>query len=525
MDQKDQKLERKQAEAILSQFPHKRVLVVGDFYVDEYITGQTEKFSPEAPVPRVIIKERTYTPGCAGNVACNLRSLGAQVAVLGVLGDDQYAKILLQQFQEKGIDTKSMLIKKERVTGTFSRLLLQGQGNVKQHVVRLDTENTFTINQEIITELKQYIAQAIPLVDIIFVADYDEADGKGIVKKEILDYLVQKAKQHKKFTIGISRENIKDFAQVDLVICNEKEAEIATGKKIRNDDELVRLGSELRKQLNNKITIISRGKEGIHVFTEQDSEQESEKKSFHLPSYAKKIADVCGAGDTLTTAFALAINSGATPRQGAEIASHAAAVSIAKPGTATVTTGEILEAMFQHHKPRAHEKIKTWDELKVIIQEHHQKNKKTVFTNGYFDIIHSGHIQFLQEAKKVGGEDALFIVALNTDRSVKENKGPGNPILSQDDRAKVMAALECVDYVTFFDELSPIRMLKELKPSILVKGGNFDPEHIVGKDVVTSYRGEVKVIPLVQSQSGERLEKMIHIQKMTITKTRILDPT
>ena len=150
MDQKDQKLERKQAEAIFSQFSTKKVLVIGDFYVDEYITGQTEKFSPEAPVPRVLVKERICTPGCAGNVACNLRSLRAQVSVLGVLGDDQYARIMLQQFQEKGIDTQLMLVKKERLTGTFSRLLLQGQGNVKQHVVRLDTENTFTINQEII---------------------------------------------------------------------------------------------------------------------------------------------------------------------------------------------------------------------------------------------------------------------------------------------------------------------------------------------------------------------------------------
>ncbi len=519
MEQKqERKLDRKQAEIILSQFSNKKVLVVGDFYVDEYITGQTEKFSPEAPVPRVIVKERTYTPGCAGNVACNLRSLGAQVSVLGVLGDDQYAKILLEQFQKQGINTNFMLIKKERLTGTFSRLLLQGHGNIKQHVVRLDTENTFAMNQEMINELKQNIAQAIPLADIIFVADYDEADGKGILKKELLDHITALT-AGKKSTIGISRENIKDFVNFDMVICNEKEAEIATGKKIRDHHELIEVGTELRKQLNNNITIISRGKEGIHVFAEEEGRQES----FHLPSYAKDIVDVCGAGDTLSTAFVLAVNSGAAPQQGAEIASHAAAISIAKQGTATVTTDEIIENMFQDSKPRVHEKIKTWDELKQIISEHHQKNKKTVFTNGYFDIIHSGHIQFLQEAKKVGGDDALFIVALNTDRSVRENKGPGNPILSQDDRAKVMAALECVDYVTFFDELSPIRVLKELRPNILVKGGNFSAEQIVGKEVVTSYHGEVKVIPLVQTSSGERLEKMIHIQKMTITKTRILD--
>lgn len=495
-------MHKERIEAIIKQFNNKKILVVGDFYIDEYITGQTEKFSPEAPVPRVIIKERQFIPGCAGNIAMNLASLGAQVSVLGVIGDDQHGSIMLKQFQEKNINTNLMLKKQDRLTGTFSRLLLQGQGTVKQHVVRMDNENTYSINQETIDELKQQLSNNIFHYDIIFVADYDEADGKGIIKKEILEHLTKIAKQNNKFTVGMSRENIKDFVEFDLVVANEIEAEKATGRKIRNQEEFIAVGIELKEQLQNKLLIITKGKQGFYVFNK------STDYPFHTPSYATDVVDVCGAGDTLSSAFVLAQQSNATNKEAAELASHAAAITISKPGTATVTPVELLATLEKQSEKQKTtkqqkeitEKLKTLDELKQIIQTCHEQNETTIFTNGYFDGLHAGHIKFLQKAKTYN-KDAVLIVALNTDRSVRENKGPQHPKLHEDDRALMLSALACVDYVVLFDELTPIKVLKELKPKLLVKGGNFTPEQVVGKEIVSSYGGEVAIIPTQEMRS------------------------
>ncbi len=342
--------------------------------------------------------------------------------------------------------------------------------------------------------IKQYIEENLPNIDLLFIADYDEAKGTGLITEEFFKRIITLAKNHALPIVGISRLNIKKFVGADILICNQKELSVAVDVIINDDGTLKFAAEKLKNQTNAKNVLITLGKEGLFNYKNENNSQK-------YPSYARRIVDVCGAGDALSSAYALTTITKCLEQEQSIIASHAAAVAISKPGTSTVYSNEVIEsiAASEVNKNKIIENINSFS---PTLSNYKKQNSKIVFTNGYFDLIHSSHINFLKEAKKQGD---ILIVAINSDRSTKENKGASWPILPEEERINILSSLECVDYVTIFDESTPVKVISLIKPDLLVKGGNFTPNEVVGRDIVESYGGEVKVIQLPGLSSTQQI--------------------
>ncbi len=469
----------------LEQFPTKKVLVLGDFYLDEYIHCKAERFSPEAPVPRAIVNNIEHIPGCAGNVAVALKSLGAQVMAVGVVGFDEKGNILKNKLLEKGVITSGLFSDQERVTGVFSRILLECSGDNKQHHIRFDSENKKRITPAIQEKIIRYVEENLPNLDLLFIADYDENAGTGLVTKDFLNQIVSLVRKQDLPIVGISRLNIKQFTDVDTLICNRKELSESVSLLIDDDEKLMLAIEKLRERTKTKTILVTLGKDGLIISKRGSPPQK-------YPSYVKRVVDVCGAGDALSSAYALCAITNCLEQDQGFIASHAAAVAISKPGTAPVYAHEIVEsiAAFEVYKDKMIDNLNSFSSTLMNLRK---QKKRIVLTNGYFDLIHASHINFLKEAKKQGD---ILIVAINSDKSTRENKGAGRPILPEEERVNILSSLECVDYVAVFEELTPVKVISLIKPDFLVKGGNFTTDEVVGRDIVESYGGEVKIIQL-----------------------------
>jgi D-beta-D-heptose 7-phosphate kinase / D-beta-D-heptose 1-phosphate adenosyltransferase len=490
------------AKEILEQFPNKKVMVLGDFYLDEYFHCTSNKFSPEAPVPRAVIQNIERVPGCAGNVAIALKSLGSQVKCFGVIGGDEKGRILQNKLLEKGVVTSGIITDPTRVTGVFSRILLGESREIKQHVVRFDLENKEKINplthQELIKKVKIELSQS----DLLFIADYDEADGTGIITEDFMQQIIPIAKKHETKIVGITRRQAPIFKGVDVFICNTKEAAEMSHIQVMDDSTLNSAAQIIKDQLHTETLIITKAADGVIIFSKDEP--------ISLPSFADNIVDVCGAGDTFSAGFALSSLTDISNEERGYIANYAAAVAASKPGTSPVFPEEIIDSIGNKNKSKS-KVIHDQDELKTKLQKLKSEGKKIVFTNGYFDLLHSGHISFLDEARKLGD---VLVVGLNTDRSTRENKGEGRPVTHEKDRMAIIAALGCVDYVTLFDELTPLKIISYLKPDILAKGGTYRHEEIVGKDIAESQGAIVKIINTnCKTNTEEMINKFIKIKR------------
>jgi D-beta-D-heptose 7-phosphate kinase / D-beta-D-heptose 1-phosphate adenosyltransferase len=457
---------------ILAQFPSRRILVVGDFYLDEYFHCRASKLSPEAPVPRGVVQHIDYVPGCAGNIALAFKSLGAQVSCAGVIGNDEKGMILRNKLLEQGVITTGLIADVSRITGVFSRVLAEGNGDTQQHIVRFDQENTAPLQNELQQKVLEYMNRQVPMTDLILVADYDEV-GTGLVDKQFL----QQLKSFQLPLAGMSREKIDQFEGFTLLFCNQHEYENAN-------------------QITAEKIIVTQGKTGMRV--------ETEKEQVHMQSMATKVRDVAGAGDVVASAFCLAHLTNTSVKDQVFIASHAAAVAIAKPGTTAATSEEIVTSIASS---TAQQKKTTLNqqELREKVVQLQQEEKLIVFTNGYFDLIHAGHINFLKAARQQGD---VLVVALNSDRSTRENKGEGRPILKEQERLDMISSMGCVDFVTVFDESTPLKIISLLQPDVLVKGGTYKNEEIVGKDIVETHGGKVIIIEPNGSSTTSFMERV-----------------
>jgi D-beta-D-heptose 7-phosphate kinase/D-beta-D-heptose 1-phosphate adenosyltransferase len=454
---------------ILEQVRNKRVLILGDFYLDEYFHCSTNEFSPEAPVPRVVVNKIEHVPGCAGNVANGFASVGANVTCAGVIGNDEKGNIMRNLLLQKGINTAGLIPDMTRKTGVFSRIVVEGSGGIKQHHIRFDQENQEKISQQTHANVLESIQNMLPTIDLIFIADYDEANGTGLITIPFLNSITQLATQYNVKTAGISRLKITEFTNMDMIICNEIEA-----KELGD-------GHQFATQNNINTVVISRGKDGVKAHKDGVITE--------LPSFATNIVDVCGAGDALSTMFALTMTSDASLEEQAITASHSAAIVCSKPGTSTASADEIIAISGKEKET----KITNHTELLRKITQLKQEGKKVIFTNGYFDNLNATHIRFLQKAKELGDH---LIVAINSDSSMRTNKGHQFPTLAQEDRCHIIASMECVDSVTVFDELTPLNIISHLKPHVLAKGANHRNTQIVGQTVVEAHGGKVELIEL-----------------------------
>ncbi|EAJ6136780.1 D-glycero-beta-D-manno-heptose-7-phosphate kinase [Campylobacter lari] len=437
-------------------FKKPKILVVGDFLVDHYIWCDCTRISPEAPVMVLKSQKEDKRLGGAGNVYANLKSLGADVFALGLVGDDESGRFLKENLNAR------LLVEKDRKTPLKSRVLSHSQ-----QVLRLDDENDFDtkLEDEIIQEYKKIAKD----YDAIVLSDY----AKGVLTLKVTKALIEHANTlNLPILIDPKGSDFSKYQNATLLTPNKKEAIQALG--VEKIDNLEKALKKLKDDLNLTYSIITLSEEGIALYDE---------KLHIIPAKALEVYDVTGAGDSVIAMLAYALALKVDIIKACELANDAAAVVVAKVGSVSVSLEEIKNLK----KASFEDKIKSKEELVKLLQ-----NQKVVFTNGCFDIVHYGHIKYLEKAKKLGD---ILVVGLNSDESIKRLKGNLRPINLEFQRACMLASMYFVDYVVIFNEDTPYELIEFLKPDVLVKGADYKDKEVVGSNLV-------KKVELIDFEDG-----------------------
>lgn len=470
--------------------PRPTVLVVGDVMCDVYLWGEVTRISPEAPVPVFARTGQRQVLGGAANVAANLRALGCNVHLVGVLGADAAGRSVRELLECQGIRDSGLLEDPTRPTTEKTRLVAQ-----QQHVLRVDQESQAPLSPALVAQALRHCEALLAEVDGVVCSDYH----KGVCTPALLAPLLAQAQAAGRPVIVDPKAH--DFTQyrgATVIKPNLIEVERASGHTVHDLAALTAASAVLLQQSAAQALLVTRGAYGMSLFRPAHA-------PVHIPAQAREVFDVTGAGDTALAALSMALFCGLSLEDAARLANAAAGVVVGKMGTATVTLEEIRGAL-QPARPLAADKVVSATALAAILAQQRQRGAKVVFTNGCFDLIHVGHIQYLQQARALG--DCL-VVGLNDDASVRLLKGEKRPLLPQDERARILAALECVDYVTLFGDPTPLALITLLSPDILVKGGDYTPETVVGHDVVAAYGGTVKIMPYVAGVSTTHMVEHI----------------
>ncbi len=449
-----------------------KILVIGDIMIDNYLIGSIERISPEAPVPVVNINEEKSVLGGAGNVLNNLLAFGAKVDIISVIGNCENAPLLYNLLKEKDISTNYITVENDRLITKKTRIL-----SSNQQIVRYDKETTKAINKESSDKVFDAYKSIITNYAIIILSDY----GKGVLTANLTTKIIELANaKNIKVLVDPKGSDYSKYTGAYLLTPNSKEASIATGITIDNNnlEDAIR---KLKSTYKLAVSIITLNREGIAVF-------DNELRVF--PTQAKEVYDVTGAGDTVIAAIGYKLAQNCPINIAVEFANKAASIVVGKTGVATATIDEIN---FKQHSNLDYQ-AKTKEDIETIVYKLKQENKKIVFTNGCFDILHLGHIKYLEKAKKLGD---VLIVGVNTDKSVKKLKGEKRPINPQFDRAYLINTLQFVDYTVLFDEATPYELIEIIKPNILVKGADYKNKDVVG----SNFAQTTKLIEFVDGKS------------------------
>lgn len=462
-----------------------RVLVAGDLMLDRYWHGGTSRISPEAPVPVVRVDQIEERAGGAGNVALNISALGGQVEILGHCGQDEAGTSLIELLEAQGVACR---IARSMSAPTIMKLRVISR---HQQLIRLDFEEPF--ENEDIESLHASFKEALPDVDVIVLSDY----GKGSLAHP--ESLIDVARSlGKKVLVDPKGSDFSKYRGATLLTPNRHEFEAIVGHA-RDEDELVRLGETLRDELNLEALLITRGDEGMTLLARGTP-------PLHLPARAKEVFDVTGAGDTVIAVMAAALANELPLTEAAHLANVAAGIVVGKLGTATVSPEEISEAL--HGRKAEHRGVISTKSLLPVLASARACGERVVATNGCFDILHPGHVDYLQRARLLGDR---LIVLVNSDDSVRRLKGPERPINTLSHRMAMLAALECVDWVIAFDEDTPRDLIGVILPDILVKGGDYtDIRLIAGHDHVLAHGGRVEILEFVEGHSTTSIIERIH---------------
>ncbi len=462
-----------------------RVLVVGDIMLDRYIWGDVERVSPEAPVPVVRSIHRSEQPGGAANVAMNVAGLGAKAVLFGFCGDDADGECLKACLAKAGVDSDLVVVASHPTT---SKLRILG-GN--QQMLRLDTEETESYSDIAYEELIGKVEAALPSAHVLVLSDY----AKGMLPEKVCQRLIQSAR-----SVGIAvliDPKQRDFARYRgaTTICpNLQELSVATGVAAKDLKGILAAGQELVSVLGLEYLTVTLSEKGIAVLR-ADSQTV-------FPATAKQAFDISGAGDTVTATLAVARACGLDTDTAVALANVAAGIVVGKVGTVPVNRDELLTSLMPEIELHAGEKVLPLDGLKARVSAWRSSAEKIVFTNGCFDLLHIGHIILLEDARREGDR---LVVAINSDDSVRRLKGPSRPIVGENERARILAALSAVDAVVIFNEPTPLAVVEALRPDVIVKGGDYDESTVVGAREVRSWGGRVKIIPIVEGFSTTRL--------------------
>lgn len=466
-----------------------RAAVIGDVMLDRYISGDVSRISPEAPVPVNLVQSERAVLGGAANTAANLAALGCRVFVAGLAGEDESGRRLAGLFEASGIDASGVLHDEAGSTITKVRII-----GARQQMMRLDFEKKRGLTAEEEAQVLAWLAekQAAGL-DVIVLSDY----GKGCITRALSQAVIRAAHAWRiPVLIDPKGSDWAKYTGAYAVTPNLKELSDCYGQAIPNEDEAVeRAAALLREQFRLKYLFVTRSEKGITSI--------GAREIIHCPSMAREVFDVSGAGDTVMAVMAAAVAAGKDSETAVKLANTAAGVEVSRVGTYPVKREEILAAWEEEGRAeRGSHRPLTWTEAEDKVRLWKERGETVVFTNGCFDILHRGHVTYLEEAAALGDH---LIIGLNSDRSVRALKGPERPVNGETDRAFMLAALRAVDDVVIFDEDTPAELLSHLRPDILVKGGDYRADEVAGRE----YAGRVEIISFVDGYSTTKtIEKI-----------------
>ena len=462
-----------------------KILVIGDLMIDHYLWGSCDRISPEAPVQVVNVKKESSVLGGAGNVINNLVTLGSVVDVISVIGNDSVANELKSLLEKIDVPTSNLVVENNRKTSKKSRLIAS-----QQQVLRYDMESIDDINENSHKQIIQTLEKNIDKYSSIILSDY----GKGVLTTNLTKEIIKIANKNSiKVLVDPKGKDYSKYKGSYTLTPNKKEAMEATNIDIKDESSLIEALKSLKTQCELEVSLITLSEQGIAIFDDELTIK---------PTVAREVYDVTGAGDTVIASIAFALGNNLDIKDAIYFANLAAGVVVGKIGSATTTLDEIYEYEYSLHKSNSTSHIKTFDEIKTLASKLHSQGKKIVFTNGCFDILHVGHVKYLEVAKSYGD---VLILGLNADSSVRKLKGPTRPINTQDDRAYILASLESVDYVVIFEEETPYELIKLIKPHVLVKGGDYEGKEVVGQDIAD----ELKLVQFVDGKSTTNTIKRI----------------
>jgi D-beta-D-heptose 7-phosphate kinase/D-beta-D-heptose 1-phosphate adenosyltransferase len=465
-----------------------RVLVVGDLVLDRYIWGFAERISQEAPVPLLRADQREHRLGGAASVATMLRSLGAEVRLMGGVGRDAEADLVRQMLAEQGIDDRLVLPQDDRTTTTKERYIGRAQDRHPQQMIRVDYEVRDPIQAMVEARLHVELPAVMAWAEVVLISDY----GKGICTPTLLRAVIDAA-QTSGVRVVVDPIRSSDYSCYRGVHCmtpNRLEAQLASGMTIVRAEDALLVGKRLVETLAMEAVLITLDRDGM-ALVRADGRAEL------LPTRPRQVYDITGAGDMVLAVVGLCLANGADYDEAAALGNVAGGLEVEKFGAALLTREEVLRDLVDHHRPEG-SKILDRDRLASEVHRRRLAGQSIVFTNGCFDILHPGHVRLLRHAATLGD---FVVVGVNSDASVRRLKGSSRPINPVEARAEVLSALEPVDALTVFDEDTPLELIAAIRPDVLVKGGDYRPDEVVGRAEVEAAGGRVVLIPLVEGHS------------------------
>lgn len=465
----------------LMDFSHSTVLVVGDVMLDRYWQGSTQRISPEAPVPVVLVNDQSMRIGGAGNVAVNITSLGSSARLLSVYGEDEAGSDLANLLREYGVNDHCLRTDKVATT-TKLRILSQ-----HQQLIRLDFE-TPAVHIDNSALLEQFVS-LLEHSDLVVLSDY----GKGIIS-DAQSYITAANRQQKKVLVDPKYKDFMRYAGAYLITPNKKEFEDVVGP-LEDQSHLEQKAQQVVQQCDLGGLLITQGDKGMTLVMDAQN-------PVHFPTLAQEVYDVTGAGDTVIAALATGLSSGMTVEDSVHLSSVAAGIVVGRVGTSFVSQDDLLKAEHISNENLSDRKIMSPDEVSAFVRQAKLQNKKIVMTNGCFDLLHSGHVSYLEQAAQLGD---ILIVAINSDASVQRLKGSNRPINGLHERMSILAGLASVDKVVSFEEDTPENVICLIEPDILVKGGDYEVEQIAGRECAK----EVQLISFIEGKSTSNTVKKI----------------
>ena len=480
----------------VANLPRTNIVLVGDVMLDRYIFGNADRLSPEAPVPVLHFQHEEYRLGGAGSVLADLAALRAFVKIIGIVGNDPAADEIRNRVIAAGSDPAGLVQVSDRPTVSKMRLVGSAQHRHPQQMIRLDIENPAPIDSATASRILDHVAAALAHADVLCIEDYH----KGLLTIELTRHIIELARA-KDVPVLVDPANISDYSKyfgATALKLNRSEAERATGLPLRSPDHYAPAAEWLLNKLQLQAAIITLDKHGAFLATSDGLRR-------HLQTRPRQVYDVTGAGDMVLAMLAVARGAGASWIDSVALANIAGGLEVERFGCAPITPDEIIHDLLAEGREHLG-KQRSLDQLLPELQRHRALGRRIVFTNGCFDIVHFGHVEYFRFAKKQGD---ILVVAVNTDRSIQKLKGPKRPIVPQHDRISLLEELQSIDYVILFDDDTPIPLLNAIRPDILVKGDDYKKEQVVGWQIVESYGGRIALAPLIDGRSTTALIQRI----------------